>query len=79
MKNTWLRRTKDFKGKVALEELKRAHIIIALLSVSLAFVIISNSIYPVQLDSLLSAVVSALLVIVAAISLSIALAIKTKK
>ena len=79
MKNTWLRRTKDFKGKVALEELKRAHIIIALLSTSLAFVIISSSIYPIQLDSTLSAVVSALLVIVAGISLSISVAIKTKK
>lgn len=79
MKKLWFNTHKEFKGKVALAELKRAHLIITLLSMSLAFIIIIMSLYPVQVDTLLAALASALLIIVAAISLSIALMIKVKK
>lgn len=79
MKKTWFHTSKSLKGNVALQELKRAHMIIALLSVSLAFIVIINTVYTIQLDMLLSSIVSALLIIVAAISLSVACAIKIKK
>ncbi|MEO5950345.1 MAG: hypothetical protein ABIQ04_02760 [Candidatus Saccharimonadales bacterium] len=77
MKKTWFHTRKDFKGKVALQELKRAHIIIALLSISLAFIILVMSVYPIQFDVLLASIVSALLIITTAVSLSIAFTIKT--
>lgn len=70
---------KDFKkGKVAVAELKRAHLIIALLAVSLAFLIVVSSVYPIQLDELLAGVAAALLIIVAAVSLCIALMLPKK-
>lgn len=77
MKNLF-QRSKDFKGKVPLQELRRAHVIIALLAFSLAFILTIDNIYPVQLDLILSSVVSGLLVIVAGLSLSIAAVIKSK-
>lgn len=79
MKKTLFRTTKDFKGKVALVELKRAHFIIALLATALAFVIVASTYYPIKLDHLLTAVAAALLIIVAAMSLSIAFSIKLNK
>lgn len=79
MKKKLFRTTKDFKGNVALAELRRAHFIIALLATALAFVIIASTYYPIQLDHFLTAVAAALLIIVAAISLSIAFSIKFKK
>lgn len=78
MKNLFVHR-KQFKGKVLVEELKRAHYIIALLAFSLAFVLIVISLYPVQPDVILAAVASALLIILAAISISIALFLSRKK
>ncbi len=71
--------TKDFKGKVALKELKRAHFIISLLAIALAFLLVASTYYPIQLHHLLTAVAAALLIIVAAISLSIAFTIKVNK
>ena len=79
MKKTWFQARKGFKGKVALQELRRAHIIIALLSFSLAFLVIISSLYPIQLDTFLSSIASALLIIIAAISISTVLAIPAKK
>ncbi|MBC7512648.1 hypothetical protein H7142_03250 [Candidatus Saccharibacteria bacterium] len=79
MTQTLLRTQKDFKGKIALQELRRAHAIIALLSGSLSFILIIMSLYPVQLDSVLALVAAALLILIAAISVSIAFGIKIKK
>jgi ABC-type protease/lipase transport system fused ATPase/permease subunit len=78
MKKKLFTKHKDFKGKVALEELRRAHVVIALLSMALAFLMIIISIYPIQFDMMLSSVAAALLIIVTAVSLSIAFAIKIK-
>lgn len=79
MKKKLFHTTKDFKGKVALQELRRAHVIIALLAISLAFVIVSSTYYPIQLNHLLTAIASALLIILAALSLSVACTIKPNK
>lgn len=78
MKSLLLHKAKDFKGKVAQQELRRAHLIIALLAISLAFIIMLTALYPLQLDPSLSAIAAALLIIVSGTSLSIALAIRPK-
>ena len=76
MKNLLLRKAKDIKGKAALEELRRAHFVIALLSAAFAFTLMFVTIYPVQLDTLLVSIATAFLLIIAAVSISIAFAIK---
>ena len=76
MKNIFIRKAKDIKGKVALLELRRAHFVIALLSASFAFTLMFITIYPVQLDTMLVSIATAFLLIIAAVSISIAFAIK---
>ena len=76
MKNMLFRKAKDIKGKVALEELRRAHFVIALLSASFAFTLMFVTIYPVQLDTLLVSMATAFLIIISAVSISIAFAVK---
>ncbi len=77
MKNKFLKTTKDFKGKVLIEELKRAHIIIALLSLSLlALLDVSASTF--MLSTWLIVVANVLLLIVALISILIALKLSKK-
>jgi len=79
MKHTLLRRTKDIKGKVALRELRQAHLVIALLAISFAFTLMFVTIYPVQLDTLLVSIATAFLIIVAAVSICIAFALQSKR
>jgi len=67
-----------FKGKVALAELKRAHIIIVGLSLTLAGFIVASSIVPLQLEPVLSAIAAILLVGVAGISAMIAVYLQRK-
>lgn len=79
MKITLFHSKKDIKAKAALQELRRAHAIIALLASTLAFLIIITSLYPIQLDTILAGIAAALLIVVAAVSISIIFAIPAKK
>ena len=77
-KKTYPRAVKDIKGTVAIAELRRAHIVIGLLSLALAFVILASTIYPLNFDDQLGAVVVVLLLIVGAVSLATGVALKSK-
>lgn len=66
------------KNKKTLDELKRAHFIIALLSFSFAFLLVTASLQPFTFDVTLSLIASLLLVIMAAISTVVALALSKK-
>lgn len=79
MKNIFIRKSKDIKGKVALQELRRAHFVIALLAISFAFTLLFVTIYPVQLDTFLVSVATAFLIIIAAVSICISFAIQPKR
>lgn len=59
---------KDIKGKVAIAELRRAHFIIVMLAVSLAFCVMLASLNLFMVDVFLGALLAALLIIVAAFS-----------
>ena len=79
MKHTLFQKSKNIKGKVALRELRRAHFVIALLSISFAFILIFITIYPVQLDTLLVSIAAAFLIIMAAVSISITFVLQEKR
>jgi len=66
---------KDIKGKVALDELRRAHWIITILSAALAFVIVLGTYQPIQFDTTLGAIATVLLIVVAAVSATVAIAV----
>ena len=66
----WPKNAKEIKGKVAIAELKRAHLIITLLCYAIIPVVILGSINPEQLDKTLSIILSILLAVVGFISLS---------
>lgn len=66
----WPKNAKQIKGKVAIAELKRAHLIITLLSFASVPLVIIGAIAPVQLDKSISAILSVLLVVLGLISLS---------
>lgn len=72
------RTVKDFKGKVALEELRRAHWIIVILALALAFLIMVTIMQPLEFDIFLGSVAAGLLLLVAAVSAAIALRITVK-
>lgn len=72
------RTVKDFKGKVALEELQRAHWIIMVLALALAFLVVVAVVQPLRFDAVLGTVAVILLILVAAVSASIALYINKK-
>ncbi len=73
------RKVKDIKGAVAISELRRAHAIIVLLSLALAFLVVASSQYPLQLDGTLGALAVVLLVIVCGSSAATVLALKYNK
>lgn len=79
MKKLRLRTTKEFTGKVAIEELQRAHVIIVLLSVSLAVLLGASVMQPLQFDTVLVSVAVVLLSIVAIVSFIIAIVLNRKK
>jgi hypothetical protein len=79
MKNTlYPKNVKDIKGKVAIAELRRAHYIIVVLAVAFVFMLITSMFEPLQFDLFLGSVASALILIVAAVSLSTAIALPRK-
>ena len=68
----YFRNTKKFKGAVVVEELKRAHLVIALLSLSLAVVVgLFGTL--LELDAILLTIVCVLLTVNVVISLGIIL------
>lgn len=78
MKKKLFHTKKEFKGKVTLEELKRAHIIIVVLSLTLAGFIFASSMVALQFEPVLSLTAAILLLIVAAISAMIAVYLQRK-
>ena len=78
MKKTTLspKKAKDIKGKVAIAELRRAHLIIAILAMAFVFMLILSIAHPLQFDLWLGSVASALLLIVAAVSLATAVSLR---
>jgi hypothetical protein len=62
----------NVKGKAAKEELRRAHAIIGILSLSLAFLLVLGALQPLELEPVLALIAAALLGFVAVISLGIA-------
>lgn len=65
------RKVKDIKGAVAKQELRRAHAIIGILSLSLAFLLVVGALQPLEFEPVLSIIAAILLGIVAFISLGI--------
>lgn len=64
------KKAQDIKGKVAIAELRRAHLIIAILAMAFVFMLILSTLHPLQFDVLLGSIASSLLLIVAAVSLA---------
>lgn len=77
MAHKFLKTTKDFKGKVALEELRRAHVVIVLLSLSMTFLLVVSA-DVLNVNGWLVTVASVLLLATASISASVALVISRK-
>ena len=62
--------------KTAIAELRRAHFVIALLAMIFTFMIIISTIQPIEFDTLLAAIASALLIIVSGVSLATAISLR---
>ncbi|MBH2007804.1 hypothetical protein I8H83_04320 [Candidatus Saccharibacteria bacterium] len=69
------KKLKDIKGPIARAELQRAHYIITVLALALTVLVALNIVEPVQFDALLGSIASALLIVVAGVSLVIAVAL----
>jgi len=72
------RKINDIKGEAAKEELHRAHAIIGILSLSLAFLLILGALQPLELEPVLAIIAAVLLGLVAVMSLGISVLL-TKK
>jgi hypothetical protein len=72
-------KAKDIKGAVAIAELKRAHLIIAMLAIAFAVIIGLVSTNEIQLDAALGAIATLLLVLVALVSLGTVYALRNRK
>ena len=70
MKKKFPRTAKDINGTVALAELRRAHLIIVILSITLAVIVWTATTQALKFESALSTIAIALLVIVALSSLA---------
>lgn len=70
MKSNLPKSAKDIKGKVALAELKRAHLIIAVLAAALAFVVVVEAVAPISFNLTIAVILAVLLALVAAVSLT---------
>ncbi len=79
MNNTIPRKISHIKGKVVKEELRRAHYIIVILSVSLAFLVTVGIFQPLQYDAVFGSIGVILLVLVGLTSLVIALNLRKVK
>lgn len=69
----------DIKGKVALDELWRAHIIIVVLALALALLLLLTIAQPTQISALLGWITIVLVLFVAFISLKTAFGLKRRK
>jgi len=72
------RKAKDIKGPVAIAELRRAHLIIAILALAFAFVVGFVSLYEVRFDAALGAAAFTLLILVAIASLGTAVVLRKR-
>lgn len=61
--------TKEQQAHLMQDELQRAHIIIVILAVSLAFLLFISLVQPLRFDLVLGSIVASLLVLVASASL----------
>ena len=68
MNNYLPKKAKDIKGPVAVAELRRAHLIIAVLAIAFAVMIGFVSSYEIQFDVVLGAIVIVLLMLLALVS-----------
>lgn len=73
------KKAKDIKGKTAIAELQRAHIIIVLLSFSVIPLLIIGTIEPIQFDPTLTTILVALLVVLGLASLVTAIVLRSSK
>lgn len=69
MNNYLPKKAKDIKGPVAVAELRRAHLIIAILALAFAVMIAFVSAYEIQFDVVLGATAVVLLMLLALVSL----------
>jgi len=77
--NIFLPKTaKDIKGAVAIAELRRAHYIIAILSIAFGIMIAFVSAYEIQFDAILGLTVVCLLGVLAIVSLGTAFVLSKK-
>lgn len=76
-KSTYPRKVTDIKGKTAVNELRRAHWIIVVLALALAFIVTVGAGQEISFDGWLATVADVLLVLVALVSLATALRLKS--
>jgi len=79
MNNFLPKRAKDIKGPVAIAELRRAHLIIAILAIAFAVMIGFVSAYQIQFDVVLGAVVIVLLFLLAVVSIGTTFALRNRR
>lgn len=72
------KKAKDIKGPVAVAELRRAHYIIAILSVSFAIIIAFVSVFEIQFDAVLGLMAIIMLGLLATVSLGTAFVLGKK-
>ena len=70
---------KDIKGKTAIAELQRTHLVVTLLSFTLIPLLIIGSIAPIHFDTTLSIIISILLGLVGLASLFTAIGLRKQK
>ena len=78
MKQLFPQKTQDIKGKIAVAELRRAHAIIAALSIAFSMVIGFVWAFEIQFDATLSIMAISLLTLLAGISISTAVALRKR-
>lgn len=79
MNNYLPKKAKDIKGPVAIAELRRAHLIIATLSIAFAVMIGFVSAYEIQFDVVLGAIVIVLLLLLALVSLGTSYVLRKRR
>jgi|GEM_PF-626292 len=72
------KKAKDIKGPVAVAELRRAHYIIAILSIAFAIIIAFVSVFEIKFDPALGVMAIILLGVLATISLGTALVLSKR-
>ena len=78
MSNYLPKKTKDIKGPVAIAELRRAHYIIAILSIAFGIIIGFVSVFEIKFDAALGLIAVILLGLLATVSLGTAFVLGKK-